>query len=80
VVWLRLGMAQFGVTTLMVSLVLSLCMGGLAFGSVVAARVGRRLGGTASVLLRLYAAAELLIAPLGHRAELRYPVPVRNAR
>ena len=61
VVWLRLAMAQFGVTTPMVSLVLSLFMAGLALGSVVAARVGRRLGGTAPVLLRLYAAAELLI-------------------
>jgi spermidine synthase len=61
VVWLRLAMAQFGVTTPMVSLVLSLFMGGLALGSMVAARIGRRLGGTAPVLLRLYAAAELLI-------------------
>jgi len=61
VVWLRLAMAQFGVTTPMVSLVLSLFMGGLALGSVAAARLGRRLGGTAPVLLRLYAFAELLI-------------------
>lgn len=61
VVWLRLAMAQFGVTTPMVSLVLSLFMGGLALGSIAAANLGRRLGGSAPVLLRLYAGAELLI-------------------
>src|SRR6266481_1230069 len=32
VVWLRLGMAQFGVTTLMVSIILSSFMAGLGLG------------------------------------------------
>jgi spermidine synthase len=62
VVWLRLAMAQFGVTTPLVSIVLSVFMTGLALGSWGAGRVARRLEGRATALVRLYAAAELAIA------------------
>jgi spermidine synthase len=41
VVWLRLAMAKFGVTTPLVSIVLSLFMGGLALGSWLAGRLFR---------------------------------------
>lgn len=63
VVWLRLAMAQFGVTTALVSLVLSVFMAGLALGSWGAGRLVRALRAfPAATLVRLYAAAELLIA------------------
>src|SRR6185295_19399226 len=63
VVWLRIAMAQFGVTTPMVSIVLSVFMAGLALGSWGAGRIARRLRGSRpATLLRLYAAAELVIA------------------
>src|SRR5437764_14623618 len=42
VAWLRLAMAGFGVTTPMISLVLSLFMAGLGIGSVVAGRLSAR--------------------------------------
>src|SRR5258708_23527033 len=60
VVWLRLGMDSFGVTTAMVSIVLSMFMAGLGLGSW---RVGVfvRRGNPASTALRLYSLAELLI-------------------
>ena len=63
VVWLRLAMAQFGVTTPLVSIVLSVFMAGLALGSWGAGRLARALrAAPAATLVRLYAAAELLIA------------------
>src|SRR6185295_347951 len=62
VVWLRLAMAQFGVTTPLVSIVLSVFMAGLALGSWGAGRLARRLEARPVLLLRLYAAAELTIA------------------
>jgi spermidine synthase len=62
VVWLRLAMAQFGVTTPIVSTVLATFMGGLGAGSWVAGRLvrlyGERIGFS---VLRLYALMELLI-------------------
>jgi spermidine synthase len=62
VVWLRLAMAAFGVTTPLVSIVLSVFMAGLALGSFGGGRLARRLEtGNAAVPLRLYAVAELLI-------------------
>lgn len=71
-VWLRLAMAQFGVTTAMVAIVLSAFMGGLGLGSWLS---GKWLGGksgshgqrnTASFpALRLYALIELLIGVSG---------------
>ena len=45
VVWLRLAMSSFGVTTPIVAMVLSIFMGGLALGSWGAGRLTRRLAG-----------------------------------
>src|SRR4029077_7457851 len=65
-VWLRLSMAQFGVTTAMVSIVLSIFMVGLGLGSWASGawirRYGERIGFPS---LRLYAAIELLIGASG---------------
>lgn len=66
VVWLRIAMAAFGVTTPMVSIVLSVFMAGLALGSWGAGRVARRLEGRPpATFLRWYAATELLIGVSG---------------
>ncbi len=61
-VWLRLSMAGFGVTSALVSIVLSMFMGGLGLGSWAGGRLlrGQSSGGRVSAL-RLYALAELLI-------------------
>src|SRR5204862_2616710 len=62
VVWLRLAMASFGVTTPTVTIVLSVFMGGLAIGSWRAGRLSSRLEDVSPTqLLRLYAGAELMI-------------------
>jgi spermidine synthase len=61
-VWLRLAMAQFAVTTALVSIVLSAFMIGLGIGSWGAGRlVRRRMTGFGATALRLYALTELLI-------------------
>lgn len=65
VVWLRLAMAAFGVTTPMVSIVIATFMAGLAIGSWAAGHLARRSAVGAAVPLRLYALAELLIALSG---------------
>src|SRR5204863_947216 len=66
VVWLRLAMASFGVTTAFVSIVLSVFMAGLALGSWGAGRVtARSTPGGARTFLRFYAAAELVVAVSG---------------
>ena len=65
VVWLRLAMAAFGVTTPLVSLVLSVFMAGLAVGSWGVGRLARRLSGTPARAIRLYAVAELVIGLSG---------------
>ena len=44
VVWLRVAMAQFGVTSALTSIVLSVFMAGLALGSLCSGRLARRLG------------------------------------
>jgi spermidine synthase len=63
VVWLRIAMAQFGVVTPLVSTVLSVFMAGLALGSWWGGRLaGGASGRRALSSLRLYAAAELIIA------------------
>ncbi len=59
-IWLRLSMAQFGVTTAMVSIVLSVFMAGLGFGSWASGRWLRQAGSSFRAL-RLYALIELLI-------------------
>ena len=62
-VWLRLAMAEFGVTTALVSIVLSVFMGGLGAGSWIAGALVRRYGDRIRFHpLRLYAFSELLIA------------------
>ena len=62
-VWLRLAMAQYGVTTPIVSIVLSAFMGGLGIGSLLTGKLIRRYGRTISFPpLWLYAGSELLIA------------------
>lgn len=61
-VWLRLAMAQYGVTTPIVSIVLSSFMGGLGVGSLAAGVLVRRYGQKISFPpLWLYAGSELLI-------------------
>ena len=66
VVWLRLAMAKFGVTTPMVSIVLSVFMTGLALGSWIGGRVvSRAESWTPARPLRLYGLVELLIGASG---------------
>ena len=61
-VWLRLAMAKFGVTTALVSIVLSVFMAGLGAGSWMAGRATRRYGERIKFpALRLYGVIELLI-------------------
>jgi spermidine synthase len=60
-VWLRLAMAQFGVTTALTSIVLSMFMAGLGLGSWAAGSMVRRWGCRFGSPLRWYALAELLI-------------------
>ena len=61
-VWLRLSMAQFGVTTALVSIVLSTFMAGLGLGSWVSGYLVLRFGSEMRTpALRLYALTELLI-------------------
>src|SRR5579862_2102857 len=62
VVWLRLAMARFGVTTPMVSIVLSVFMAGLGIGSWAGGALMRRFGRARALApLRLYGVLELLI-------------------
>jgi predicted membrane-bound spermidine synthase len=66
VVWLRLAMAKFGVTTPMVSIVLSVFMAGLALGSWIGGRmVSRAESWGPARPLRLYGLVELLIGASG---------------
>jgi spermidine synthase/MFS family permease len=61
-VWLRLAMAKFGVTTALVSIVLSVFMAGLGAGSWIAGRATRRYGDRIKFpVLRLYGVIELLV-------------------
>src|SRR5271165_2708185 len=63
VIWLRLAMAQFGVTSALVSIVLSMFMAGLGLGSWGSGRLIRKYGDTLNVpVLRIYALTELVIA------------------
>ena len=65
-VWLRLSMAHFGVTTAMVSIVLSVFMAGLGLGSWTSGAWTRRRGDKIGFSpLLLYAAIELLIGVSG---------------
>lgn len=61
-VWLRLAMAQFGVTSALVSIVLSMFMAGLGLGSWLSGRLIRKYESRIQFpALRLYALIELLI-------------------
>ena len=65
-IWLRASMAQFGVTTAMVSIVLSVFMAGLGVGSWASGRwLGRSGGAGQFSALRLYGLIELLIGVSG---------------
>lgn len=62
VVWLRQVMAEFGVTTPSISIVLSVFMAGLGLGSWGAGHLADRLAGRSAVaFLRLYGLTELVI-------------------
>ncbi len=66
VVWLRVAMADFGITTPLVSIVLSVFMAGLALGSWGGGRLVRRFGTRpAGFFIALYAASELTIGISG---------------
>jgi len=67
VVWLRLAMAAFGVTTPLVSIVLSVFMAGLGLGIWGAGRLARHLAERSSPdhFLRLYATVEIVIGAGG---------------
>ncbi len=70
-VWLRLSMAQFGVTTAMVSIVLSVFMAGLGLGSWASGRwLRERHRSRRFSALRLYALIELLIGVSGILVQL----------
>ncbi len=74
-VWLRLAMAKFGVTTALVSIVLSAFMAGLGAGSWIAGWATRRYGDRIKISsLRLYGFIELLIgiSALAVPAELNW--------
>ncbi len=65
-VWLRLAMAQFGVTTAMVSIVLSVFMAGLGLGSWASGKwLRRHRDKLAFPAMRLYGFVELLIGVSG---------------
>ncbi|HXP16047.1 MAG TPA: hypothetical protein VN868_03015 [Terriglobales bacterium] len=61
IVWLRLAMAQFGVTTALTSIVISMFMAGLGWGSWGSGRLIHRCQGKRIPAIRVYALAELLI-------------------
>lgn len=85
VIWLRLAMAQFGVTSALVSMVLSAFMTGMALGSHASGQVIKTLARKFRIdPLRLYALSELLVAvsavavpfqlAWGHRLLQRIPL------
>src|SRR5260370_37403734 len=62
VIWLRLAMASFGVTTALASIVISMFMAGLGLGSWGAGVFTRRiLGADGPRALRVYSVAALLV-------------------
>ncbi len=66
VVWLRVAMAAFGVTTPLVSIVLSIFMAGLALGSGAGGKLVRRFEHrSGAYFIRLYGACELAIGVSG---------------
>lgn len=62
IVWMRLAMASFGVTTALASIVISMFMAGLGLGSWLAGKwAGRATAAAGPRLLRFYALAELCV-------------------
>jgi spermidine synthase len=77
IVWLRLAIAQFGVTTALTSIMLAAFMAGLGLGSWASGRLTRRYGTRISFPpLRLYALTELLIGA----SALLVPIELRLGR
>jgi spermidine synthase len=77
VVWVRLAMASFGVTTALVAIVLSMFMAGLGLGSWCAGALTHRvLDLDAPRMLRLYSIAELLVGI----SSLAVPLQLRLGR
>jgi spermidine synthase len=77
VIWVRLAMASFGVTTALVSIVLSMFMAGLGLGSWGAGVLTRRvLNVDAPQALRIYSVAELLVGV----SSLAVPLQLRLGR
>jgi predicted membrane-bound spermidine synthase len=77
VVWLRLAMASFGVTTALASIVISMFMAGLGLGSWGAGVLTRRaLASNGRRMLRLYALAELCVG----LSALAVPMELRLGR
>ncbi|MBV9572462.1 MAG: hypothetical protein JOY93_00290, partial [Acidobacteriales bacterium] len=77
IIWLRLAMAQFGVTSALVSIVISMFMAGLGLGSWGAGRICRKYGDAAKFpALRTYGLAEFLIGV----ASLLVPALLRSGR
>ncbi len=77
-IWLRLTVAQYGVTIAMTSIVLSVFMAGMGAGSWIAGAAARRYGNRLSWSpLRIYAAAEFVIGcaslTVPHRITYRTP-------
>ena len=66
VVWTRMAMANFGVTSALVSIVLSIFMAGLALGSWAGGKLAHRLEARGpAFFVRLYGAVELVIGVSG---------------
>src|SRR5215831_5822646 len=61
VIWLRLAMASFGVTTALLSIVVSVFMGGLGLGCWMAGHLLRSPARQWGFPLRIYAVAELCV-------------------
>jgi len=81
VIWLRLGMAKFGVTTPMVSIVLSVFMAGLGLGSWGGGKLMKRFNGApAATPLRLYGLLELIIGISGFAAPAMFDAGYRLLR
>jgi spermidine synthase len=76
IVWLRLAMAQFGVTTALTSMVLSTFMAGLGLGSWISGWLIRRYEHHIAEPLRYYALTELLIGT----SALLVPVELKFGR
>lgn len=77
VIWLRLAMASFGVTTALASIVISMFMAGLGLGSWGAGLLTRRfLAGSGRNALRVYSVAELLVGI----SSLTVPIQLKAGR